>query len=77
LLLLRSHHHASVSSGRNGRVASASREPSNNAHSARPIRALIAAGADPHAVDAEEKTPLSRAAARNLSGIVDLINDPR
>ena len=41
------------------------------------VRALVAAGADPHAVDAEQKTPLSRAAARNHTNIVDLINDPR
>ncbi len=38
------------------------------------VRALIAAGADPHAVDTEDKTPLSRAAAKNLNDIVDLLN---
>ena len=38
------------------------------------VEALLAHGADPHAVDAEDKTPLSRAAARNHAAIVDLIN---
>ena len=38
------------------------------------VSALLARGADPHAVDAEDKTPLSRAAARNHAAIVDLIN---
>lgn len=40
------------------------------------VRILLAAGADAHAVDAGENTPLSRAAAKNQSRIVDLINDP-
>jgi ankyrin repeat protein len=38
------------------------------------VESLLAHGADAHAVDAEDKTPLSRAAARNYSAIVDLIN---
>ena len=38
------------------------------------VESLLEHGADPHAVDAEDKTPLSRAAARNHAAIVDLIN---
>jgi len=38
------------------------------------VRALLARRADPHAVDVEDKTPLSRAAARNHDAIIDLIN---
>ena len=38
------------------------------------VEALLARDADPHAVDAEDRTPLSRAAARNHAAIVDLIN---
>ena len=37
-------------------------------------RRCCARGADPHAVDAEDQTPLSRAAARNHTAVVDLIN---
>ena len=39
------------------------------------VRALLDSGADAHAVDADDKTPLSRAAARNRSDVVDLLND--
>ena len=38
------------------------------------VEALLARGADPHAVDVEDKTPLSRAAARNHTAVVDAIN---
>ena len=38
------------------------------------VKALLARGADAHAVDAEDRTPLSRAAARGHTEIVDLIN---
>ena len=37
-------------------------------------RALFERGADAHAVDAEDRTPLSRAAAKGHTDIVDLIN---
>ena len=39
------------------------------------VRALLARGADPLAVDAEDKTPLSRAAAKNRNEVVDAINE--
>jgi ankyrin repeat protein len=38
------------------------------------VEALLARGADPHAVDAEDKTPMSRAAARNHAAVVDALN---
>jgi ankyrin repeat protein len=37
------------------------------------VKALLARGADPHAVDGEEKTPLARAAARNHGAVIDAI----
>ena len=38
------------------------------------VESLLARGADPHAVDAEDRTPLSRAAARNHAAVVDAMN---
>ena len=38
------------------------------------VKALLARGADPLAVDAEDKTPLSRAAAKNRNDVIDVIN---
>ena len=38
------------------------------------VRALLERGADAHAVDAEDKTPLARAAARNHAEVIDLLN---
>ena len=37
----------------------------------------MAVAANPHAVDAEDMTPLSRAAARNHTHVVDAINVDR
>jgi ankyrin repeat protein len=39
------------------------------------VRALLNRGADPFAVDAQDMTPLSRAAAKNRNEIVDLLNE--
>ena len=39
------------------------------------VRALLNRGADPLAVDAEDRTPLARAAAKNRNEIVDLLNE--
>jgi ankyrin repeat protein len=38
------------------------------------VKALLARGADPLAVDADDQTPLSRAAAKNRHEVVDLLN---
>jgi ankyrin repeat protein len=38
------------------------------------VKALLARGADAHAVDVEDRTPLARAVARGHIEIVDLIN---
>jgi ankyrin repeat protein len=38
------------------------------------VKALLARGADAHAVDTQDRTPLSRAVARGHTEIVDLIN---
>jgi ankyrin repeat protein len=38
------------------------------------VKALLARGADPHAVDAEDQTPMSRAAAKNHSAVIDALN---
>ena len=37
------------------------------------VEALLRRKADPHAVDAEDRTPLARAAARNHAAVIDLI----
>jgi ankyrin repeat protein len=37
------------------------------------VEALLQRNANPHAVDAEDRTPLARAAARNHSAVIDLI----
>ena len=37
------------------------------------VTLLLQRGADPHAVDAEDRTPLARAAARNHAAVIDLI----
>ena len=37
------------------------------------VEALLRRNANPHAVDAEDRTPLARAAARNHSAVIDLI----
>ena len=38
------------------------------------VKALLARGADAHAVDAEDQTPMSRAAAKNHSAVIDALN---
>jgi len=36
------------------------------------VESLLQHHADPHAVDAEDRTPLARAAARNHTAVIDL-----